>query len=81
MRSTKLISISIQPEFLDQLDQAAKEECRTRSELLREAVRRYLEERQWRKLTQYAQESARKSGIESEEDVLRMIEAHRRPSE
>lgn len=43
MRNTKLITISLPPELFEKAGQRAKEEDRTRSGLLREALRRYLE--------------------------------------
>ena len=46
MRKTKMITISLLPEFLEKVNQIAKEENRTRSELLREALRCYMEERE-----------------------------------
>jgi metal-responsive CopG/Arc/MetJ family transcriptional regulator len=43
------ILISLPQEFLDNVDRAAAEEHRSRSELVREALRSYLETRQERK--------------------------------
>ena len=39
-RTTKTITISLSPEMLEQVERITKEEGRTKSELLREAVRR-----------------------------------------
>lgn len=50
LRITKLISISIMPDFLREVEKVAKEENRTKSELIREALRRYIEDREWEKL-------------------------------
>ena len=44
MRTTKIVSLSIPPELLRQAERVAKEEGRTKSELFREALRRYVEE-------------------------------------
>ncbi len=46
--SSKLISISIPEEMLPELNDAARREHRRRSELIREALRRYLSSRQER---------------------------------
>ena len=62
LRVTKLISFSIMPDFLREVEQVAKEENRTKSELIREALRRYIEERQWEKLTRYARIKAGETG-------------------
>ena len=48
-RSTDTITFSLPPEMAQQLRQVVKEEDRTVSELLREAIRLYMEEREWRR--------------------------------
>ena len=48
-RSTDTITFSLPPELARQLRQVVKEEDRTVSELLREAIRLYMEEREWRR--------------------------------
>ena len=48
-RNTKVITFSLPPEMDEQLRQVVREEGRTVSELLREAFRLYLEEREWRR--------------------------------
>jgi CopG family transcriptional regulator/antitoxin EndoAI len=77
LRNTKLISISILPELLEKLNKIAKEESRTRSELLREAVRRYIEEKEWQDISRYARTVADKTGVRSEEEVDRVVEDYR----
>ncbi len=47
--SRKAITFSMPPEMAEQLRQVVEEEGRTVSELLREAFRLYLEEREWRR--------------------------------
>ena len=48
-RNRKTITLSLPPEMDRQLRQVVEEEGRTVSELLREAFRLYLEEREWRR--------------------------------
>ena len=48
-RITKTIMSSLPPDMTDQVRQAMNEEGRTMSELLREAIRLYKEEREWRR--------------------------------
>ena len=48
-RKRKVITFSLPPEMDEQLRQVVEEEGRTVSELLREAFRLYLEEREWRR--------------------------------
>ena len=47
-RNTETITFSLPPPLAQRLRQVAKEEERTVSELLREAIRLYMEEREWR---------------------------------
>ena len=47
-RNTDTITFSLPPETAQELRQVVKEEQRTVSELLREAIRLYMEEREWR---------------------------------
>ena len=46
-RTTKVISFSMPPELAEQVQQMLKEDDRTMSEFLREAIRLYMEEREW----------------------------------
>ena len=52
-RTTKTITFSLPPEMAERVDEVMKQEGRTRSELLREALIRYIEECEWRALLQY----------------------------
>ena len=47
-RNTETITFSLPPEMAQRLRQVAEEEDRTVSALLREAIRLYMEEREWR---------------------------------
>lgn len=77
MRLTKLISFSIMPDFLREVEKVAKEENRTKSELIREALRRYIEDREWEKLTRYARIKTAATGIKTEEDIQRVVDKFR----
>ena len=48
-RNTETITFSLPPEMAQHLRLVVKEEGRTVSELLREAIRLYMEEREWRR--------------------------------
>ena len=48
-RNTDTITFSLPTEMAQQLRQVVKEEDRTVSELLREAIRLFMEEREWRR--------------------------------
>ncbi len=46
-RNRKVITFSLPPEMAEQVQQVVKEEGRTMSEFLREAIRLYMDEREW----------------------------------
>ena len=46
-RKSKTITFSMPPELAERMQQMVKEDGRTTSELLREAIRLYMEERDW----------------------------------
>jgi len=77
LRLTKLISFSIMPDFLREVEKVAKEENRTKSELIREALRRYIEDREWEKLTRYARIKSAETGIKTEEDIQQVVDEFR----
>src|SRR6058998_3728054 len=63
MRTTRIFSLSLPPDLAREAERIAKQEGRTKSELFREALRRYVEERRWRALQRYGQDRARKLGM------------------
>ena len=65
------------PDFLREVEKVAKEENRTKSELIREALRRYMEDREWEKLTRYARIKSAATGIKTEEDIQRVVDKFR----
>lgn len=71
-RTTKILSLSLPPELLKQANQVAKNEGRTKSELFREALRRYIQEKKWRDLQNYGAGRARKQNL-TEDDVNLLI--------
>jgi len=75
-RTTKTITLSLPPEMADKIEELMKEEGRTRSELLREALRRYAEEQEWKKVYRYGELKARERGI-TEDQIEDIIDAHR----
>ncbi len=78
MRITRTWTISLPPGLVREAQRTAKEENRTKSELVREALRMYLEERRWRKLQQKTALQAQALGIWTEEDVDRLVHAVRK---
>ena len=77
VRTSQVISITLPPKLLREAKRLAKKEGRTRSELFREALRRYIAEQSLRELQLYGAQKAKKLGIESDEDILGLIEEYR----
>ena len=67
-RNTETITFSLQPEMAQQLRQVVKEEDRTVSELLREAIRLYMEEREWRRRERLERLRSRRTGQHEREE-------------
>jgi len=76
-RTTKTITLSLPPKMVDKIEELMKEEGRTRSELLREALRRYAEEQEMKKIYRYGEIKARQRGI-TEDRIEDMIDARRK---
>ena len=76
-RTTKTISLSVPPEMAEKIKELMKKEGRTRSELIREALRRYVEEQEWKKIYRYGEMKAREKGI-TEDQVEDIVDAHRK---
>ena len=58
-RNTKTITFSLPPEMAEQVQDVMRDEGRTMSELVREALRNYMEEREWLRTIRYERLRAR----------------------
>ena len=76
-RVTKTITLSLPPEMVDKIEELMKKEGRTRSELFREALRRYMEEQEWKEITRYGRMRAKEKGI-TEDQVEDIVDAYRK---
>lgn len=73
MRTTQTWTVSLPPKLLKEAERTAKEEDRTKSELVREALRLYIEERRWQRLQRRTALQAQALGIRTEKDVDRLV--------
>ena len=72
------VNISFNTEILRQIDELAKNEARTRSELIREAARVYIErKKKWESIFAYGESLSSKYGF-TEEDVNTEIKKYRK---
>ena len=76
-RVTKTVTLSLPPEMDKKISALLKKEGRTRSELFREAIRRYMEEREWKEITRYGRLRAKEKGI-TEDQVEDIVDAYRK---
>ena len=72
------VNISFQDDLLYQIDRIAQNEVRTRSELIREAARLYIERKdKWASIFSYGESLAAKYKF-NEDDVDKEIKKHRK---
>ena len=75
---TGTVNISFQEGLLRQIDETAREESRSRSELIREAARMYIErKKRWKDIFVFGEKQVRRLRL-SERDVESEIGAYRR---
>ena len=72
IQQRSIINISVPPAMAKRIEKLAREENRTKSELLREAFRTYEFDREWLKIKAIGRETALLMGIKSDEDVERI---------
>ena len=71
------VNISFRKDLLEQIDEAAKSEARTRSELIREAARLYIErKKKWESIFAYGESLSSKYKF-TEDDVNEEIKKYR----
>ena len=73
MRTTKPITVSLPADLVRETQRVAKEESRTRSDLIRDALQQYLTSRRWRRLRQWGAETADRLGLKTEADLQRLL--------
>jgi CopG family transcriptional regulator / antitoxin EndoAI len=72
-RTTKILNISLSKELYEKVEDIALQENRTKSELVREAFRQYSANRNWSKIRQWGDETARKLQIIDEQDIDKIL--------
>ena len=72
VRNTRVLNVSVPPEMYEEIESVAREEHRTKSELIREAFRQYQFNRRWQVLRRWGEDTVARLGIESDEDIERV---------
>ena len=80
MTVSKLLSVSIPDDLMAETEALARESGRTKSEVVREALRSHVANRRWNELQRYGQERAEVLGIgpADVEDLIDEFRAERR---
>ncbi|MCB4755737.1 MAG: ribbon-helix-helix protein, CopG family [Elusimicrobia bacterium] len=77
-RMSRILTISLPPKLYAQSLKWARAHGMTRSELFREALRRFEKgEEEWQGILAYGRRKALETGVRSEEDVERLIDESR----
>ena len=74
MRTTKPVTISLPTNILRETERIAKEELRTRTDVIREALNQYVASRRWRRLRQWGAQTAERLELKTEEDLPRLLD-------
>jgi len=77
VKKSSILSIALPSDLVRELDSAAKREMRSRSELVREAVRQYVLAAKWKSLRQKAALKAAEQGLR-EEDIEPLVDERRK---
>lgn len=78
MPQTQTFNIALPIDLVKKADIVARREYRNRSELIREALRVYIQKQEeWEELCRYGKEIAKKLNITSEEQVNKIVSDYR----
>ena len=74
--ATQIVSVALPDQLIAAMDERARDENRSRDELLQEAARQYMRrEHQWRADQLVIAERARAAGIRTEDDVEELLDS------
>jgi len=73
----KNINIAFPQDLLRGINKQSEAESKTRSELIRESVRVYLNTEKWKKIREYGEKKRYEIGIESEDQIEKIIDGYR----
>jgi metal-responsive CopG/Arc/MetJ family transcriptional regulator len=69
----RILNISVPPELYKLIEETARDEHRTKSELIREAFRHYQFVRRWRTIRMWGSETATRLGIHTDEELEQVL--------
>lgn len=74
-RTTTVVSVSLPPTLVRQLDTLRKKAGTSRSSIVASLIERYAMEKQWNQIRRWGEETAKKFRITSEDDIARILDA------
>lgn len=74
IRNTAVVSISLPQEFLLILDSLAKRAAKTRSDIIRELLLGYYQDKSWEQIFSWGRQTKEKFRLTSEVDILKLID-------
>ena len=75
---TQTLNIALPKKLVKKVDEVAKKEYRNRSELIRQALRVYLEDKsEWEQIFKAGKKAMKDMGIKSEEEVDKIVYEYR----
>ena len=76
--AVQTLNIALPKELIKRMDQLAKKEYRNRSELIREALRVYLQDQdEWKQIFEVGEEAMKEMGIKTEKQVDDIVYEYR----
>ena len=76
--TTQTFNIALPNDLVRKVDQVAKREYRNRSELIREALRIYLEDKiEWQGIFNLGEKAMQTMGVKDEDDVNKIVSEYR----
>lgn len=78
MRTTKVMTLSIPPDMVMEIEKIISKEHRTKSELFREALRKYINDKRWLQIRQWGLKASQELGVSTEDEVNELIHQHRK---
>ncbi len=74
----RTLNIALPGDLIKRVDKVAKKEYRNRSELIREALRIYLQDKEeWQQIFAAGEKAMKKMGIKSEEEINEIVYEYR----
>lgn len=74
-RNSRVVSVSLAPAVYEMMEKIRRQEDKSRSELFKEMIRKYNEDKRWERIYRWGRETAKKFNIKSEADIDKILHA------